>query len=586
MPLPNLPWNTVTPTNQDTIETVGSNQPDLTNDSTPGANDGHRVLVEHVHALRNKLQNAYLEIGTNPGNEPTSSIRYRLASLEASAGTDEKTKIRSSDTTQGYLNDKIAAGTGIAKTILNPAGNEQLELSVSGLLAVDFNEEFFETTTEPAGTDVYKVLTNTPNLATVSLSGRALDVYRNGKRMKYDATPTAYDEYNYESGANRIHVKASGLADEYEVVYITGGTPTPSNFLDLGDVPDAYTGQGGKVLKVAGTEDEIVFEAASVGAHASEHQTGGSDLLAHDSIPGSGSNSHSAIDTHLGSTSNPHTVTPAQVGNTTAQWNADQLRGNNVHDSSPTDGQVLTWNNTDSRWEPATPGSGVSNFLALSDTPSAYTGQENKFVRVESASPDELIFADATKSDVGLANVTNDAQLKRADNDWAFTEESTPLITDILLLEKATGGLKRNVQAGNLKTNAVKLQGNNVHDSSPTDGQVLTWNNTETRWEAQTPSGGGGGDTPHEEVWTSAASGSPGVITLKNDTVLNATPRGGGTADTPSGYDIRVYCEGVMMKHVAGTPAATNEYKYQSGTNKVDVYGSGEADFYQIVYGS
>lgn len=78
-PLPNVYWTTVTPVTQDT---TGVQQPDLVDDSSPGTEDGNRVLVSHVMALRNKLQNAYQEIGTTPGNLPTSSLRYRTASLE------------------------------------------------------------------------------------------------------------------------------------------------------------------------------------------------------------------------------------------------------------------------------------------------------------------------------------------------------------------------------------------------------------------------------------------------------------------------------------------------------------------------
>lgn len=41
------------------------------------------------------------------------------------------------------------------------------------------------------------------------------------------------------------------------------------------------------------------------GAHASTHHTGGGDLLAHQSVPGSGTNTHAQVDTHLGAAT-PH----------------------------------------------------------------------------------------------------------------------------------------------------------------------------------------------------------------------------------------------------------------------------------------
>lgn len=59
-----------------------------------------------------------------------------------------------------------------------------------------------------------------------------------------------------------------------------------------------------------------------------------------------------------------------------------------------------------------------------------------------------------TKTQVGLGNVTDDAQLKRAAGDFAtFTEKVTPVGADILLLEdSAAAGAKKKVQISNLPT--------------------------------------------------------------------------------------------------------------------------------------
>lgn len=45
---------------------------------------------------------------------------------------DETAKVSSDDTTTGYLSDKIAAGDNITITVLNPGGNEQLEINSTG----------------------------------------------------------------------------------------------------------------------------------------------------------------------------------------------------------------------------------------------------------------------------------------------------------------------------------------------------------------------------------------------------------------------------------------------------------------------
>ena len=43
----------------------------------------------------------------------------------------------------------------------------------------------------------------------------------------------------------------------------------------------------------------------------------------------------------------------ATIQNTGAHWNANQLQGRNISTTAPTDGQVLTWNQTSLQWEPA-----------------------------------------------------------------------------------------------------------------------------------------------------------------------------------------------------------------------------------------
>jgi len=45
-------------------------------------------------------------------------------------------KVDDNDTTPGNLIDKLSAGTGVVLTILNPAGNEQIEITNTGIVAV------------------------------------------------------------------------------------------------------------------------------------------------------------------------------------------------------------------------------------------------------------------------------------------------------------------------------------------------------------------------------------------------------------------------------------------------------------------
>lgn len=63
-----------------------------------------------------------------------------------------------------------------------------------------------------------------------------------------------------------------------------------------------------------------------------------------------------------------------------AAANLDALA--NVTVPTPSNGQVLTWNATLSRWEAQASPTGVTTFIALNDTPVNYTGQGRAFVRV------------------------------------------------------------------------------------------------------------------------------------------------------------------------------------------------------------
>jgi hypothetical protein len=127
---------------------------------------------------------------------------------------------------------------------------------------------------------------------------------------------------------------------------------------------------------------------------------------AHSELSGIGTLSHAQLDAHVSNTLNPHQVTAAQVGNATAQWNANQIQGIPVDNTDIAIGKSLQYDGTKLTYVPSV----VSTFTALSDTPSTYIGSPNRFVRVKATS-DGLIFADATKSDVGLSNLDNVQQM-------------------------------------------------------------------------------------------------------------------------------------------------------------------------------
>ncbi|MHB9073711.1 MAG: right-handed parallel beta-helix repeat-containing protein [Desulfobaccales bacterium] len=83
-----------------------------------------------------------------------------------------------------------------------------------------------------------------------------------------------------------------------------------------------------------------------------------------------------------------------------------------------------------------------------------------------------------TKADVGLGNVTNDAQLKTAAGDFAsFLEKASPVSADLLLIEdSAASGAKKKVQVGNLPGGAsLPAQTGHSGQFLSTDGSSASW---------------------------------------------------------------------------------------------------------------
>jgi hypothetical protein len=83
-----------------------------------------------------------------------------------------------------------------------------------------------------------------------------------------------------------------------------------------------------------------------------------------------------------------------------------------------------------------------------------------------------------TKSDVGLGNVTNDAQLKAAANDFAsFPDKTSPASADLILIEdSAANGAKKKVQLGNLPGGAIlPSQTGHAGQFLTTDGASPSW---------------------------------------------------------------------------------------------------------------
>lgn len=141
------------------------------------------------------------------------------------------------------------------------------------------------------------------------------------------------------------------------------------------------------------------------------------------------------------------------------------LQGRPIAPTAPTNGQVLTWIGGDGEWEPANPSAGFTAGGDLSGT------STNQIVN--------RIHGTTVPSGFGAAT-------------GSLLQITSPNTFSYVTLGGDLGGSPSAAQV-------VKLNGNAVDNTvlgGGEDGFVLTWNNTDSKWEATAPAGGGsaGGD--------------------------------------------------------------------------------------------
>lgn len=134
-------WSTNYPGSQDP-DPVTTNQPDLDDETAPGANDGDNILSEHVEVLRDKLHDVAKFVG-DTGSLPSTSLRKRVTDLEGSVGStfDHQRPIVVYNNASSYdvtVNPGQPAGT-IKRTMLQD--NKQRTINLTSVVNVDITTD-------------------------------------------------------------------------------------------------------------------------------------------------------------------------------------------------------------------------------------------------------------------------------------------------------------------------------------------------------------------------------------------------------------------------------------------------------------
>ncbi|MBA7596047.1 hypothetical protein ES703_07027 [subsurface metagenome] len=142
--------------------------------------------------------------------------------------------------------------------------------------------------------------------------------------------------------------------------YAEGGV---TEFLGLSDTPGSYAGEGGKYAKVHAAENALEFDTPSGGGDMlkSVYDTDDDGIVDNsEKLEGS---TKAQVQNH---DPKAHTHTESEI--TDLEHDAVKLQGRDLDSGAPADGQVVTWEQTTSKWKPKTPAGGGDMLKSVYDT--------------------------------------------------------------------------------------------------------------------------------------------------------------------------------------------------------------------------
>lgn len=140
----------------------------------PGTDNDTLVTVQEVDGSPTETPTTTLQFPNGTLTEPVAgTVRYTPA---VTTDLDEKAKVSANDTTAGYLNGKLVAGSGVTLTENSDGGNETLTVAATGTVSLAQLHEHAigeDLTAETDGSKVTFILANEfePETVAVYLAG-------------------------------------------------------------------------------------------------------------------------------------------------------------------------------------------------------------------------------------------------------------------------------------------------------------------------------------------------------------------------------------------------------------------------------
>jgi hypothetical protein len=250
---------------------------------------------------------------------------------------------------------------------------------------------------------------------------------------------------------SQIDAHINNLANPHSVTKTQLGL---GNVTDDAQLKRAANDFNSFTAKASPTGSDILIIEDAAAAGVKKYITIGN--INHQTLTGAGTNTHAQIDSHISSTSNPHNTTATQVGLGNVTNDAQLKRAAN--DFSSFSNKVLAVA-ADVFLIEDSGAAGAKKYVSLSqiDHQGLSGAGTNTHAQIDSHIASTSNPHSTTASQVGLGNVTNDAQLKRAAGDFvSFTSKTTPIGADYLLIEDSqAGNAKKKITLGDIPVSAL-----------------------------------------------------------------------------------------------------------------------------------